>query len=180
MYNDQYARLNIGDKTQSIPLGIRLRSSMNVRFEQISSDAFAEILLIDTQTGESYNLLGRSYTTETLPVGDNEGRFFLQFTLEEGDNNYQEDTDDDISTDIAETTNSNIQIFAGLDGDNSIMVVANNVQLQTIYVSDMLGRTTEYKVSGNSASLRLPVSTGVYIVKVVGDTSTRTEKVILK
>lgn len=180
MYNDQYARLNIGDKTQSIPLGIRLRSAMNVRFEQISSDAFAEILLIDTQTGESYNLLGRSYTTETLPVGDNKDRFFLQFTLEEGDNNYQEDTDDDISTDIAETTNSNIQIFAGLDGDNSIMVVANNVQLQTIYVSDMLGRTTEYKVSGNSASLRLPVYTGVYIVKVIGDTSTRTEKVILK
>jgi hypothetical protein len=37
-----------------------------------------------------------------------------------------------------------------------------------------------YDVNGYSATLNLPVAKGIYLVHVIGDKLTRTEKVILK
>ena len=54
------------------------------------------------------------------------------------------------------------------------------MELETIYISDMVGHVYTYKVSGNSAFIELPVPAGVYVVSVIGDTASRTEKVILK
>ena len=64
--------------------------------------------------------------------------------------------------------------------DNAIRVITNGVELETIYVSNMAGRTMRYDASGYSAELTLPVPSGVYIVQVMGDKANRTEKVILK
>ena len=61
-----------------------------------------------------------------------------------------------------------------------IKVIANDVELQTIYVNDMTGRMTRYDASGSYAELKLPVAQGVYLVHVIGDKLTRTEKVIVK
>ena len=66
------------------------------------------------------------------------------------------------------------------EADNSINVVTNGVELQTIYMSDMAGKTMSYEVSGYNANLRLPVAQGVYTIYVIGDKANRTEKVILK
>jgi hypothetical protein len=59
-------------------------------------------------------------------------------------------------------------------------VVTSGAELQTIYVSDMTGRTQAYQVSGNYAELQLPVAQGVYLVQVISDKVSRTEKVVLK
>ena len=97
---------------------------------------------------------------------------------EEEDNN----GDDNVSTELEENeelANGAINIFVD-DADNTIKVVTNDVELQVIYVSDMAGRTMKYDVKGYAANLKLPVAQGVYTVSVIGDTASRTEKVILK
>ena len=44
----------------------------------------------------------------------------------------------------------------------------------------MSGRNSVYNVSGQYVELNLPVTQGVYTVKVIGDNATKTGKVILK
>jgi hypothetical protein len=47
-------------------------------------------------------------------------------------------------------------------------------------VSDLMGRSMQYMVSGNSAYVKMPEKKGIYIIQVVGDNASRTEKVIVK
>lgn len=171
-----YTRLYVGNGVTRIPLGIRLLKDMNVTFQKVYSEGFSSMILLDAETGKEYNLLARDYTTEKLAKGDTEGRFYLLFTLEEQDDNQ----DDDFTTDIEDalTEQASINIYAV--GSSTVRVLGNNTELQTIYVSDMAGRTMRYDASGNFAELQLPVSQGVYLVQVIGDNATRTEKVILK
>jgi hypothetical protein len=59
-------------------------------------------------------------------------------------------------------------------------VSANNeVELQTIIISDMSGKHQVYNVSGQYVALTVPASTGVYTVNVIGDTTSVIEKVKL-
>jgi hypothetical protein len=44
----------------------------------------------------------------------------------------------------------------------------------------MSGRTSQYNVSGSYANITLPVNKGIYLVQVIGDNLTRTEKVVIK
>jgi hypothetical protein len=170
-----YSRLYIGKDVKRIPLGIHLRKGMNITFKQVYNEGFDKVILLDTHTGKEYNLLHRSYTTEMLQ-GTVEGRFYLVFTLEEQDDNQN----DDFTTDIEDalTEQASINIYAV--GSSTVRVLSNNTELQQIYVSDMAGRTMRYDASGNFAELQLPVSQGVYLVQVIADNATRTEKVILK
>ena len=126
-------------------------------------------------------MLRNPFTTESLIAGDIEGRYFLNIELKENDE-YVPDQDDDVTTNIADATEQEyaINIYVNQAYGNEISIVTANVELQTIYVSDMTGKTVEYKAVGNNALLRLSVAPGAYIVKVVGDKLTRTEKVILK
>ena len=179
MYDGQYSRLHLGKTSQEIPLGIRIKNPMSIRFEQISETDFTVVKLLDKLTGKEYNLLGRSYTTELLEVGDLEGRFYLQVSTDDLFPD-EEEENGDVSTSIDESTEANIQIYADANQGNAIKVITNNVELETIYISDMVGHVYTYKVSGNSAFIELPVPAGVYVVSVIGDTASRTEKVILK
>ena len=165
MYDGQYSRLHLGKTTQQIPLGIRIKTAMNVRFEQITNSNFSEVTLIDTQTGREYNLLARSYTTEQLAVGDLEGRFYLQVAAEEENkDNEEEDNSGDVSTEINENSNMNIQIYTDEHQANAIRVITNNVELETIYITDMVGRVYTYQATGNTAYIQLPVPAGVYVL----------------
>jgi hypothetical protein len=175
----KYSVVNVSSTSKSIPLGIRLKKSMNVRFERYWHTGFTKVTLLDKVTGMEYDLLNQSYTTQTLEVGDGniEGRFFL--FLEETKQEELPD-DDNVSTEVEENTSiSAINIFVE-DSDNTIKIITNGVELEKIYVNDMAGRTMEYEVSGCVAQIKLPVPVGVYIVQVIGDTANRTEKVILK
>ena len=186
--NGQYTRLDTGKDKVCIPLGIRLQKPMNLTFEKVYNEGYDEVTLVDTKTQKFYNLLKRNYTTDVLAAGDTEGRFYLNLTIsgdedleEEGDNPGGDDIvdDDDISTDVEETIEeAEINIYSV---DNSIVRVSSvGTALKTIYVSDMTGRTDKYNVEGNYVELQLPVSSGVYTVTVIGETASKTGKVILK
>ena len=170
-----YSRLYVNGETKRIPLGIRLLKAMNITFEKVYSTDFSKVILLDTKTQKEYNLLERVYTTEQLMPGDDiVGRFFL--VLEPEDENLPED---EVVTDIDEAVeNTDINVYA-VNG-NAIRVVGVGVDLQTIYVSDMAGRTMQYEANSNLVELQLPVAQGVYMVHVIGENATKTEKVVLK
>lgn len=172
-----YSRLYVGNGVAKVPLGISLRRAMNITFQQVYNRGFSSMVLVDEQTGKEYDLLNRSYTTEKLPKGTTEGRFYLRFAADNIEETLPDD--EDVTTDVDQIDGSaSINIYA-VD-QQIIKVVANNVELQTIYVNDMTGRMMSYDASGSYAELRLPVAQGVYLVHVVGDKATRTEKVVIK
>ena len=180
MANDKkYTRFTAGSTMVTIPLGIHLQKDMNVKFAPVYFEGLNEVILFDAFTGQTIDLLRHEFTTESLIAGDIEGRYFLNIELKE-ESDYV--PDEEIETDIEESIAPEcaINIYTNQATGNEISIVTANVELQTIYVSDMTGKTVEYKAVGNNALLRLSVAPGAYIVKVVGDKLTRTEKVILK
>ena len=175
--NENCSRLYVDGDTKRIPLGIRLQKAMNITFEKVYSIDFSKVILLDAKTGKEYNLLERNYTTEKLLVSENNkdivNRFFLVLEQEE----YL--PDDDVVTDVEDVVEgADINVYA-VNG-NAIRVVSTGVDLQSIYVSDMAGRTMKYEANGNFVELQLPVAQGVYMVHVIGDNATKTEKVIVK
>ena len=172
-------RLQTGNMEASLPLGISLKKAMNITFETVYNEGYAKAILLDAKTGKQYDLLTRSYTTEVLPEGELEGRFFLNVEVKDADD-YIEDSDSGITTDVEDSVTDLADINIYTADANAIRVVTSGAELQTIYVSDMTGRTQAYQVSGNYAELQLPVAQGVYLVQVISDKVSRTEKVVLK
>ena len=180
MANDkQYTRYTAGNQMLTIPLGIRLQMDMNVKFERVYAEGIDYATLVDSYTGQKIDLLRNAHTTEVLLADTIEGRYFLNIVLS---TEPEFIPDEDVPTDIEQEQkeSNSISIYVD-DADGSVInVLGNGVELQTIYVSDMTGRTMQYNVTGSYASLNLPVAQGVYMVQVIGDNATRTEKVILK
>ena len=172
----KYASIDVATEDQTIPLGIRIKQAMNVRFEKSWFKGYSQAILIDKQTGKEYDLMTKTYTTEKLGVGDIEGRFFLN--LEEPVIEDENPEDDNVSTDVEEMAANEINII--VEPDNTIKVITNGIELETIYISDMAGKTMKYDVSGYAVALNLPIAKGVYTISVVGDTASKTGKVILK
>ena len=172
----KYASIDVATEDQTIPLGIRIKQEMNVRFEKSWFKGYSQAILIDKKTGKEYDLMTKTYTTEKLGVGDIEGRFFLN--LEEPVIDDENPEDDNVSTDVEEMAANEINII--VEPDNTIKVITNGIELKSIYVSDMAGKTMKFDVSGYSVALRLPIAKGVYTINVIGDTASKTGKVILK
>ena len=172
----KYASIDVATEDQTIPLGIRIKQEMNVRFEKSWFKGYSQAILIDTHTGKEYDLMTKTYTTEKLGVGDIENRFFLN--LGEPVIEDENPEDDNVSTDVKEMAANEINII--VEPDNTIKVITNGIELETIYISDMAGKTMRYDVSGYAVALNLPIAKGVYTISVVGDTASRTGKVILK
>ncbi|MBR2368910.1 MAG: T9SS type A sorting domain-containing protein [Paludibacteraceae bacterium] len=181
-FDEELARVCVNNMNKTIPLGIYLHKPMSVKFSKCYSKNILSAILVDTYTNKEYDLMDRSFTTETLANGNLDGRFFLNLTTLDEDYYVEDEEDDDnVSTDVEENTldENAINIFVR-ESDNAIRVLTSGVELREIYVSDMSGRTMRYNVNGYSASIKLPVPNGVYLVQVIGDKLTRTEKVILK
>lgn len=175
----QYSYVEVPSNVKTIPLGVRLAESMNIRFEKAWFRGFTQVILVDTKTGKEYNLLEKSYTTENLEPGDIEGRFYIN--IEEAPVVEEPEEGGDVSTEAEENIEEAVGINIYVEkADNTVKVVTNGVELKEILVSDMAGRTITYQVGGYSASLKLPVPIGVYMINVIGDKASRTEKVILK
>ena len=177
MYDVTLQRLYVEKPEMVIPLGVRLQQDMDVTFKMAKTNGIEKAILEDRLTGKEYDLTGNKEATITgLEVGKTgviEGRFYLNLVAED---QFNFDTPTDITDAIVETNSINIYVSNG----NNLSVLANNVDLQTVYVSDMSGRTQRYDVSGSYANITLPVSQGVYVVQVIGDNLTRTDKVIVK
>jgi hypothetical protein len=175
-YDKKWAGISIPEMTKPIPLGVKVASSdQKFIFSLAKSNLPYEIFLEDRQEGKTYNLsAGERCVVEDLVVGNCEGRFYIN--LQEI---VEEDEEEDVPTDVEEASSSNpaIDIFTN---ENTLVVSANSeVELQTIIVSDMSGKHQVYNVSGQYVVLNLPVSTGVYTVNVIGDTTSTIEKVRL-
>ena len=175
----QYSRVDVATTSKAIPLGLRIQEPMIVRFEKSWFNGFSKVTLYDDWTKKEIDLLSKTYTTEELPVGDMEGRFFLY--LEEITKEDEELEDDDITTEVEEeiSVGNEINIFVD-NSDNTIKVITNGMELKTILVSDMAGRTMKFDVRGYAVNLNLPVPQGVYMVHAIGESASRTEKVVLK
>ena len=52
-----------------------------------------------------------------------------------------------------------------------------SVQIQTVLVTDMVGRSWTYTVNGRYSELSLPLAEGVYSVRVIGDNEVKTQKI---
>lgn len=182
MYDAEYARLYTAKAEQTIPLGIELKQDMSVRFAVANNNQYSQIILVDKLTGNEYDLLQHSYTTGVLAAGKLEGRYYLNLVVEDEYDIDPEIGSGSITTDIeaAEDELASISILVENSSSRTVRVVGNNTTLQTIYVSDMAGRTMSYNVGASAVTLQLPVAQGVYMVQVIGDNATRTEKVIVK
>ena len=176
----RYSSVDVASELDIIPLGIRILSPMMVRFEKSWFTGFSQVILYDKQTGKEYNLLETTYTTETLQVGEIEGRFFLNLEEAPVVEEPKEEGGNEVPTEVVENEEVAKSINIFVEYDNTIKVITNGVELQTIYVSDMAGRSMKYDVKGCVANLKLSVAEGVYTINVIGDTASRTEKVILK
>lgn len=177
-YDNKYARLHTHKPIQTIPLGIMLQVDMRVHFKLSDVDGFEKVTLYDAVADKEFNLTESPDLYLDLKAGDYVGQYFLNVTLqEETDDNIDDDTTTDIEEDIAGQTAINIYTNGG---EKSVQIVTNGVELQQIYVSDMTGRTMRYDAEGTAATIQLPVVDGIYLVQVIGDNATRTEKVILK
>ena len=179
-YDNKYARLHTHKPTQTIPLGIMLQVDMRVHFKLSDVDGFEKVTLYDAVADKEFNLTESPDLYLDLKAGNKDyvGQYFLNVTLqEETDDNIDDDTTTDIEEEIADQTAINIYTN---DGEKSVQIVTNGVELQQIYVSDMTGRTMRYDAEGTVATIQLPVVDGIYLVQVIGDNATRTEKVILK
>ena len=181
-HDKKLSRLIVSSGEQMIPLGIQVNSPMYVTFKVTKNSGYKKAILVDTYTGLEHDLLKRAYTADILAKGVCDGRYYLNVSLvDEETSDKEENNDDEVSTAVDETTNNYaINIYQNSKGDNLINVVTSNVELQNIYISDLKGHVVEHKVSGNYAQIRVLATTGIYIIKVVGDKLTRTEKVIIK
>ena len=176
-YDNKYARFHTNSETQTIPLGIRLQTDMRVLFNLSNLNGFEKVVLYDAVADYSFDLTSSPNLYLDMEEGEIIGRYFLNVSVGDDEN---EEEEGDVTTDVETSTSEvGINIYTN-EADNSINVVTDGVELQTIYVSDMAGKTMSYEVSGYNANLRLPVAAGVYTIYVIGDKANRTEKVILK
>lgn len=162
-----------------IPLGIRNKGSksMDVKFELTKVEGLDNVILEDRSVSPAvkYNLLeGAQPCFLSLPSGDIENRFFLVIGEEE-DLPTEIGGDDEVKA----TDTEFIDIYS--DGDIIVITSSDDVVLQYAEIVDMSGRTTVVKlknahyniIKGNAAQ-------GAYAVNVIGDTMTKSAKVIVK
>lgn len=172
-YSKNWSGLSIPTLSEPIPLGVRVNAdneTFTFSLKRASGDF--NIILEDRQLSKQYNLSeGEICVVDDLVAGNSEGRFYLLLS-----ENIKEEGDD-VTTDIEDNSilNGGIDIFT----DDNFIVVSSDVELYSVIVSDLAGRSKTYRVSGQYVQLDLPVNIGVYTISVIGDKATRVEKIKL-
>ena len=172
-YDANWASVSIPDLTQPIPLGVTINSSKQTfTLEMTQNNMPYTWVLEDRTTSTMYNLSnGEVCTVSGLKKGDYKGRFYLHATPTQ-----QEDSDVTAVEDVP-AQNNNIDIF--VQEGTVIVSATQEAKLQSIVVSDMVGRSTTYTVNDQYAEISLPKSKGIYIINVVGEAGIATKKVRL-
>jgi hypothetical protein len=171
-YDAKWASVTVPDMTQPIPLGVSINAdNQTFTIEMTGNNMPYEILLEDRSTATIYHLsAGEVCTVSDLAIGDYTGRFYLYgIPLAE--------EDDDIETNINTSLDNNGYIDIYTQSNTVIVSAPKDTQLQTITVSDMVGRSTTYTVNGQYAEISMPESNGIYIINVVGEAGIATKKI---
>ncbi|MBR2368858.1 MAG: hypothetical protein IKA83_01735 [Paludibacteraceae bacterium] len=176
-YDKTWSGIRVTSMEEAIPLGIRInRKNTPVEFNLVSKEELGDIILEDRGEGKFYNLSeGEKCTVSDLQKGECIGRFFLYLS----EPNMEED-DDNVTTEVEEEVSSENGIIIMSKENGVVVSCSSDIELKTIYINDMSGKTAMFNVSGQYAEIELPVAQGVYTVNVIGDTATKTGKVILK
>ena len=171
-YNKRLSGLVIPTLSEPIPLGINVSlEDQTFTFSLKECTLSADVILEDRQTNTQYNLSeGEICEVEGLKTGLCEGRFYLLLSE-------QEEEDPEISTGIDDALIGDIDIYT--NGNSVVVSSTSDVELMQVIVSDMAGRSQVYNVSDNYAQINLPVEAGVYTINVIGDKSSRVEKIKL-
>lgn len=172
-FNTAWAGFNTPDYEEAVPLGLKLRQAMNVEFSLKSLDGYSKAVLTDAETGAQYDLTTEGGVNYSLAAGDYTGRFFLNAEFDETV------IDDDLPTDVdANYLKDKITLYAA--NRNVTALAHGSEQLTEAMVSNVAGKTWTYKLSGNSGSILLPETPGVYVVKVAGTSETKVVKFVVK
>ena len=171
-YNKKLSGLVTPTLSEPIPLGINVSlEDQTFTFSLKKSTLSADVILEDRQTNTQYNLSeGEICEVEGLKTGLCEGRFYLLLAE-------QEVEDPEISTGIDNALIGDIDIYS--NGNSVVVSSTSDIELAQVIVSDMAGRSQVYNVSDNYAQINLPVEAGVYTINVIGDKSSRVEKIKL-
>ena len=175
-YNEKWAGVRVPTHEEPIPLGIRVSAEDQIFVFSLENMVnMSSVILEDRFEGKNYDLsAGETCIVEDLEVGDCEGRFFLNI------GEPKEEDPDDTPTDVEEESSSENGISIISKKNGVIVSCSSDIELQTIYINDMSGKTAAFRVSGKYAEIELPVAQGVYTVNVIGDTASKIGKVILK
>jgi hypothetical protein len=180
-YNKEWAGMVVPTMEEPIPLGVRTtKKNVSIRFSISEIRGIASATLEDRMLGVTYNLGNEECVIESLPKGVTEGRFFLNLKAAEVTPDEEEGEGDEVTTEAEEEFSSESGISIVGNSEGIVVSSSSDINLQAIYVNDMSGRTAKYAVSGHFAEIKLPVAQGVYTVSVIGDTASKTGKVILK
>lgn len=174
-YDAKWASVRVPYANQPIPLGVKVRQkNQTFTFGLVGTNMAGQLLLEDRLAGTVTDLSVNTYSVSDLAVDNNgvcEGRFYLQFVPSQ--------TEEDVPTSIEETVIDDHQITIYACHNNVTISTNLGNNLQTVIVSDMVGRYQVYKVSGRYVTLSLPVVSGIYTIHVVADNAVRTEKIYL-
>ena len=176
-----YEKVSIPNVDYVVPLGINVRKEMTLTISAPEIDGINVVQLEDRATGTFYDLVDWNANLYHLEKGDYRGRFFLHLSYNAAEDEEEEGETDDpgVSTDVDEDMDaSSICIF----NDHNVVTVTSPAEtlLQSIYVTDMSGRTSVYPAAGHYAKLILPLAQGVYIVNVLGDNASEQQKIVVK
>ncbi|MCQ2350654.1 MAG: hypothetical protein MJ003_01625 [Paludibacteraceae bacterium] len=171
-YGKNLAGVTVPTLTQSIPLGVNIKQDMTVEFSMYSNSGFSKATLLDAVTGNLYDLLAGEKYQVSLAKGLYDDRFFLNLDVEK-----------EVVTDVEEqeeNSGSIINIDAMEDG--SVIISSSDDEiLKEAEITSMSGNT--WKVSLNNPHYNIVKIDGVqgaYIVKAIGETQSKTAKVIVK
>ncbi len=174
--------LRCDDMQIVVPLGVRNKSdkTYSIKFTLLSQEGVESVVLEDRSVSPvaQYDLL-----TDVVPTfsgiqpGDNEGRFYLNI-------NYATEGDVEIPTVVDEAKDETNREYA-LDifavGNVVTVSASSDDVIETITITDMVGRSTQLKPSGTNYSRHeLAVATGTYIVTATSAKATGVKKVIIK
>ncbi len=171
-YGKELSKVVVPTISEAIPLGVKVRQDMTVKFSRYSSENFEKAVLLDNETGKTYNLLAGEVCEVSLKKGVYEGRFFLNLSIEDEDL----PTDDDPVVEEG----SSIEVFAQEDG--SVVISSSlNENLKSAEITNMGGNTQKVKLSNPHYNrIVLEGAQGTYIVKAIGETQSKVAKVIVK
>lgn len=160
---------------EPIPLIVEARSTTTIGFGLYGVYDVESVILEDRETGAQYDLLENGDVNIRLAKGEYRNRFYLNIGV----------NSDDIPTVIDDNYENNDASQRGIDinsdGKEVIISSSEYVELKEACITDLSGATKVVKL-GNAHYNRLNMSGmhGVYIINAVGDSASKTEKVIVK
>lgn len=175
-----YSSYGIDDEAKVIPLSLRNKQSgknLSVKFSLSAVGGFESVILEDRLNNKTYDLTeGETPFFSGIAPGDCTGRFYLNVNYA-----YEDVTSvDEGESDGSGSESRGIEIYDA-NGKQVVISSSDNVMLEQVYITDMSGRTTVKKLSDAHYNvLTLDGLQGVYVIKAVGDSASRTEKMIVK